>query len=76
MHDNVLGPVSLPETTVDEIARRADGVPLFIDEMTRTVLEKRRRDAKDAPGRSHIEVPATLQDSLMARLDRGAKVHH
>jgi class 3 adenylate cyclase len=43
------------------IAERAGGVPLFVEELTRTVLEG---DAET------IAVPATLQDTLMARLDR------
>jgi predicted ATPase len=47
---------------VDEILHRSDGVPLFIEELTKAVLEGGR-------GGSTV-VPPTLQDSLMARLDR------
>jgi predicted ATPase len=46
----------------DEIVAKTDGVPLFVEEVTKTILESA------APDRS--AVPATLHDSLMARLDR------
>jgi len=46
----------------DEILARTDGVPLFVEELTRTI------DESQIPNR--LEVPSTLQDSLMARLDR------
>jgi predicted ATPase len=54
---------------VDELVDRTDGVPLFVEELTKAVLES----AAAHPG-THA-IPATLQDSLMARLDRldGAK---
>lgn len=48
---------------IDEIIRRTDGVPLFAEELTKTVLET---------GDTHV--PATLHDSLMARLDRIGEV--
>jgi class 3 adenylate cyclase/tetratricopeptide (TPR) repeat protein/energy-coupling factor transporter ATP-binding protein EcfA2 len=50
----------LPAETIDAIVAKTDGVPLFVEELTRAVLES----AGDAV------VPATLKDSLMARLDR------
>ncbi len=48
---------------IDAIVVRADGIPLYLEELTRTILE---------PGvaRQVEEIPATLADSLMARLDR------
>jgi predicted ATPase len=67
----------LPADLLDEIIERTDGVPLFLEEVTKAVLE-----AAEAPGgdgaRSVVSaipgqrtaVPATLQASLMARLDR------
>ena len=54
---------SLPPEMLAEIAARTDGVPLFIEELTKAVLE--------AAGTA---VPASLHDSLMARLDRVAGV--
>ena len=54
---------ALPEAIVTRILRRADGVPLFIEELTRSVVE-----TGSAVGDS--DVPETLQASLLARLDR------
>lgn len=55
---------NLSESIVATIAERSGGVPLFVEELTRAVLES--GDTK-LTGRG---IPATLQDSLMARLDR------
>jgi class 3 adenylate cyclase/tetratricopeptide (TPR) repeat protein len=55
---------ALPEETIAAMVERTGGVPLFVEELTRAVLES--GDAK-LTGR---EIPATLHDSLMARLDR------
>jgi tetratricopeptide (TPR) repeat protein len=54
---------ALPEEIVARILRRADGVPLFIEELTRSVVE-----TGDTFGDSGV--PETLQASLLARLDR------
>jgi tetratricopeptide (TPR) repeat protein len=59
----------LPDDLIEAITVRGDGVPLFIEEISRTVLESRREGDGDGTA-SHAEVPASLQDSLMARLDR------
>jgi predicted ATPase len=65
----------LPESLVDEIAAKTDGVPLFVEEMTKAVLESGalREDVDayrlDRP-LSVPAIPTTLHDSLMARLDR------
>jgi class 3 adenylate cyclase len=53
---------AIPPAVLDEIVAKTDGVPLFVEELTKTILE-----AGMSGGRA---VPATLQDSLMARLDR------
>ena len=66
---------ALPDEIMEIIAQRTDGVPLFVEELTKTILES---DAlKEAGERyvlngplSAIAIPATLHDSLMARLDR------
>jgi tetratricopeptide (TPR) repeat protein len=55
---------ALPEETVAAMVERTGGVPLFVEELTRSVLES---------GTSRLvgrEIPATLRDTLMARLDR------
>ena len=65
----------LPEALLDEIAAKTDGVPLFVEEMTKAVIESgAMRETEDAylldGPLSALAVPATLHDSLMARLDR------
>ena len=55
---------ALSEETIAAVVERTGGVPLFVEELTRAVLES--GDAK-LTGR---EIPVTLHDSLMARLDR------
>src|SRR5262249_35729892 len=54
---------ALTQKLIDSVVKRTDGVPLFAEELTRLILE--------GDGRSVArEIPATLQDSLTARLDR------
>ncbi len=71
----VAGGRMLPQEVVDQIIAKTDGVPLFVEELTKTVLEtgQLREDGDryvlDGPLPS-LAIPATLQDSLMARLDR------
>jgi class 3 adenylate cyclase/tetratricopeptide (TPR) repeat protein len=58
----------LPQAITRAIVANADGVPLFVEELTKSVLESGlRRSYGPLPP---LAVPATLQDSLMARLDR------
>ncbi len=69
----------LPPEVVDELLARTDGVPLFVEELTATVLGSGRLqdlgDHYDLAGPPvPIPIPATLHDSLMARLDRLAPV--
>jgi predicted ATPase len=72
--DGVTGNKPLPESIRQDIIERTDGVPLFVEEMTKAVLEaeKRRRRMEDtaAVPSSALAVPASLHASLMARLDR------
>jgi predicted ATPase len=69
MVTRVAAETPLPADVVETLVRRTDGVPLFIEELTRLLLER-------GPGAGHGnhhergEIPATLEDSLMARLDR------
>ncbi|HXU52214.1 MAG TPA: adenylate/guanylate cyclase domain-containing protein [Casimicrobiaceae bacterium] len=64
----VCGPRSMPEAVVAEIADKTDGMPLFIEDLTRDVLESAdaRAWSQDAP----LAIPSTLRDSLTSRLDR------
>jgi predicted ATPase len=69
----------LPEEVTNQILVRTDGVPLFIEELTKAVLEsgllrKRERDyVLDGP-LAPVAIPSTLHASLMARLDRSTSV--
>jgi DNA-binding winged helix-turn-helix (wHTH) protein/tetratricopeptide (TPR) repeat protein len=70
----ITGGKALPDPVFNQILDRADGVPLFLEELTRTVVESGLlRDADDcyeiAGPLSPTAIPATLHDSLMARLD-------
>jgi predicted ATPase len=69
---NVAGNAALPAEIVEEIADRTDGVPLFIEELTKAVLEAgpQAPAALSAMPHSALSVPPTLHASLMARLDR------
>ncbi|MCF6116101.1 AAA family ATPase [Mesorhizobium muleiense] len=58
----------LPERLVEEIVKRSDGIPLFLEEMARTLIEAQSQP--NATGAFERGVPASLQDMLMARLDR------
>jgi tetratricopeptide (TPR) repeat protein len=56
---------TLPEHVADRIALRSDGIPLFVEELSKGLVE-----VGDTDSISEHEIPETLQDSLMARLDR------
>jgi predicted ATPase len=70
---------TLPEEVMDQILARTDGVPLFVEELTKTVLETGLLQEQDdhyvlnRPLPS-MAIPTTLHASLMARLDRLAPV--
>ncbi len=75
MVDYVTGGKRLPDDVLEQIVEKTDGVPLFVEEMTKAILESGYLQATN----EHYEltgnlpalaIPATLQDSLMARLDR------
>ena len=54
---------ALPRNVVDDVAARTGGVPLFVEEVTRLLLDRGDQGAMQS-------IPPTLQQSLMARLDR------
>ena len=65
----------LPADLMEQIIAKTDGVPLFVEELTKSILESDMlRDADDhyayAGSATAAAIPATLRDSLMARLDR------
>ena len=75
----VAGGKPLPEAILAQIWARTGGVPLFVEELTKTVLEagllEDKGDRYELTGPlPPLAIPSTLQDSLMARLDRFAPV--
>jgi hypothetical protein len=74
MIDRVVGNKPLPANIRQDIIERTDGIPLFVEEMTKAVLEAgsegaAQRTVASIPSPT-LAVPASLQASLMARLDR------
>ena len=81
----ITGGKALPEEIAAQIIDRTDGVPLFVEELTKAVVESGMlTDAGDrytasavtgsGPGMTPLAIPASLQASLLARLDRLAPV--
>ena len=74
MIDGIVGNKLIPVGIRQDIIERTDGIPLFVEEMTKAVLEARSEDAAQhtaaAVPSAALAVPATLHASLMARLDR------
>jgi class 3 adenylate cyclase/predicted ATPase len=79
--EHVAGASTLPDDIIAEIIDRTDGIPLFVEELTKSVMEGRRgaeeaKRAVEARPFSGPAIPASLYASLMSRLDRlgtGAK---
>jgi class 3 adenylate cyclase/predicted ATPase len=74
MIEHVVGDKVLPANIREDIIERTDGIPLFVEEMTKALLEagseSAAEDAAAAVPFATLPVPATLHASLMARLDR------
>ena len=69
------GDKALPADLLEQIIAKTDGVPLFVEELIKSILES--ADLKDAGDRweyagdaDHLAIPLTLRDLLLARLDR------
>ena len=72
---HAVGGKTLPREVLDHIVAKSDGVPLYVEELTKTIVGsgvlEDRGDAYLLNGAlSRLNIPETLQDSLMARLDR------
>src|SRR5262245_21258510 len=70
---------ALPPEVVEQVVAKTDGIPLFVEELTKMVLEsgllQERADGYELTGPlPSLAIPTTLHDSLMARLDRFATV--
>jgi class 3 adenylate cyclase/predicted ATPase len=74
MIDRVVGNRFLPASVRQDIIERTDGIPLFVEEMTKAVLEAEGEGAAERTAAAipspALAVPASLHASLMARLDR------
>ena len=79
MVERVAGGRRLPNEVMEQIVTKTDGVPLFVEELTKMVLESGLIVETDGGYELNgplpsLAIPASLQDSLMARLDRLASV--
>jgi predicted ATPase len=79
MADRVARGKTLPPEVAEQVVAKTDGVPLFVEELTKTVLEsgllQEQAERYEITGLlPPLAIPTTLHDSLMARLDRLATV--
>jgi class 3 adenylate cyclase/tetratricopeptide (TPR) repeat protein len=79
MIDKMLGGKPLAQEVLEQIVAKADGVPLFVEELTKTVVESSQivetSDSYRLDGAlSELAIPTTIRDSLMARLDGAASM--
>ena len=72
MVEKVAGEKALPSELLQQIVAKTDGVPLFVEELTKSVVET--VGAHDRAPLQSLAIPTTLHDTLMARLDRLAPV--
>jgi TOMM system kinase/cyclase fusion protein len=63
---NVADLAALPRPVIDEVIARSDGIPLFVEEVTRVLVES---GTSSGGGETGIEIPASLRDLITARLD-------
>ena len=75
MAERVTGGKELPEDVLKQILEQTDGIPLFVEELTKNVIEAGVLNEEDdryvlGGPLSPLAIPLTLKDSLMARLDR------
>ena len=70
----LVGDEQIPEDVLQEILVRGDGIPLFVEELTRSVIDGGAVRGEHPPAASRhsrqFSIPSSLQDSLIARLDR------
>jgi predicted ATPase/class 3 adenylate cyclase len=67
----VAGRATLPANLVEQITAKTDGVPLFVEELTKTLVQlKPFKQHTTSANDSLLEIPSTLKDSLMARLNQ------
>jgi class 3 adenylate cyclase/tetratricopeptide (TPR) repeat protein len=79
MVGHLAGGRPLPGEVVEHIVAKADGVPLYVEELTKAILGSGVLEARGdiyvlAGALAQLHIPETLQDSLMARLDRAPRL--
>jgi class 3 adenylate cyclase/tetratricopeptide (TPR) repeat protein len=79
MIDKMLGGKPLAQEVLEEIAVKTDGIPLFVEELTKTIIQSglvvETNDSYRLQGTlAEVTIPSTLRDSLMARLDSAASM--
>jgi class 3 adenylate cyclase/tetratricopeptide (TPR) repeat protein len=79
MVSHLAGDRPLPGEVVDHIVAKADGVPLYVEELTKAILASGVVEARGGAyvlrsALAQLHIPETLQDSLMARLDRAPRL--
>lgn len=72
MVSNILGGSALPDQMLEQIVAKTDGIPLFVEELTKSMVEAAASNFQQSS--TTPAVPETLQDSLNARLDRLGEV--
>lgn len=65
---NVAGDIDLPADLLAHVLARTEGVPLFVEELTKSLLESRSADKSSGTAGEHV--PSSIYGCLMARLDR------
>ncbi len=68
--DGIPGADSLSDEVLEAVVRKTDGVPLFVEEVVKIVLEKRSETGGEIGPEAVDVIPDTLQESLLARLDQ------
>ncbi|MBT3791068.1 MAG: AAA family ATPase [Alphaproteobacteria bacterium] len=69
--NNILAKEKIPQQILKHILEKTDGVPLYVEEMTKAIVSSGQLASIDGTSASvTISIPANLQDSLMARLDQ------
>jgi class 3 adenylate cyclase/predicted ATPase len=75
MIESLAGENGLSRRVIDQIVMKTDGVPLYVEEVTKAVIEAGESNENGGSGlEPAVTVPATLHESLMARLDQAASM--
>ncbi len=76
MVETIAGAMALPSEVLNQVIEKSDGVPLYVEELVKAVIEVEFMEGKAdryVDASPLLEVPTTLQDALLARVDRVAE---